>query len=762
MGRKDRKTKKEKVRNAPFGGVSVDAPARVPSPLVLLFVLVSVGFIVYSNTFNASFQLDDETSITSNEHIQHLNMIGTIWRHWPSRFLTYLSLAINYHIGKEEVFGYHAVNLTLHLVVTLLVFWFMGLLFRTPLLREHAPPSFARLYSFLTALLFTAHPLQTQGVTYICQRAVTLASVFYLLTLCGYIKSRLAERAEGQRAGRSQGWRFFSWLTCLVAMFTKEWVVTLPFMIWIVERFFISRGEKTPWKRLLPYFGITLVLPLTMAVTRSVDFIHMRKADEPIPNDSWWEYFVTELRVMVTYIRLLFFPVNQMLDYDYPLYKTIFAAPTFLSLVGLIAVAWAAVRQRARQPLIAFGTLWFFLTLFPESGMVPIRDVIFEHRLYLPMLGFSCAVVGVVFLLLGRRGWRLPTAVLLAAAVAFGIAAYRRNLVWRSQMEMWQDVAKKAPRKARAYKGIGFEYEKLKRFDKALEAYEQAIQLHPGYDEVYYNMANIYIEQKKYDQAMAMFDRAIEIKGNYAMAYHNRALLYAMLGENDRAIEDLDKAIALKPDYILAYRNRGYYYVLKGDYERSIEDYSRALELNPDYATVYGERGASYAKLGDYERAIADYMRALRLNLRTAQICNNLGYALYRVGRPEEALEYLTTAAQMDPSFAAAFYNRALVFTALKESDRAVADFSRAIELQPKVVTAYRNRGVIYEQTQRPDLALQDFLKAVEIAPDYALAHHDLGRLYARMGDAARSQQEFAKAASLGLKAPPDSIPPSE
>jgi len=750
LGRKEKKARKDKGRSFPFRGVFMGELSRMPSALLLAIFLAAIGLAIYSNTFDGAFQLDDETSITTNERVQRLEDLGTIWRHWPARFLTYLSFAVNYHIGKEEVFGYHVVNLTLHLAATLLVFWFVGLLLRTPLLRPHVPAPFARLYSFLTALLFVTHPLQTQGVTYICQRAVSLASVFYLLTLCAYVTSRLIERKEVE--GFFKSWCLLSWTSALVAMFTKEWVVTLPFMVWIVERFFISCGAKTPWRRLLPYFGITLILPLTMAATGSVDFLHMRKANEPVPNMSWWEYLVTQFRVMFTYLRLLFVPVNQVLDYDYRLYKTIFAWPTFLSLIGLIAIGWAAVRQRLRQPLITFGVLWFFLTIFPESGMIPIRDPIFEHRLYLPMAGFGLVAVGASFVLLGKSDWRRPTALVLVAALAFGVLTYRRNFVWKSQLTMWEDVAKKAPGKARAYKGIGFEYEKKGQMDKALEIYKKALELHPRYDEVYYNMANIYIGQKKYDLAMAMYDKAIEIKPNYAMAYHNRALLYAMIGENDMAIENLNKAIALQPDYTLAYRNRGYYYVLKGDFERAIPDYDKALELDPDYDTVYSERGAAYAKLGDYEKAIPDYLEALRLNKRTPQVYGNLGYALYRVGKFKEALRHLTTAIQIDPNFVAAFHNRAQVYTAIKGYERALADFSRAIELAPAFAVAYRNRGVVYEDLGDGDRALQDFLKAVEVNPKYALAYHDLSRLYTRRGEPAKAKEALDKAVALGLQ----------
>jgi len=754
VGRKDKKAKKEKARYQPFRGVFVEGPPRMPSSFLLLAFLVTVGFVLYSNTFDGAFQLDDETSITTNEHVQRLEDIGTIWRHWPARFLTYLSLAVNYDIGKEEVFGYHIVNLTLHLVATVLVFWFIGLLFGTPRLRPSVSPAFARLFTFLTALLFVTHPLQTQGVTYICQRAVTLASVFYLLTLCAYLKSRLIER--GEASGFFKSWCLLSWTSAFVAMFTKEWVITLPFSIWIIERFFVSSGEKTPWRRLLPYFGITLVLPLTMALTRTVDFVHMRKADEPIPNIRYWEYLVTQFRVMFTYLRLLCFPVKQMLDYDYPLYNSIFVAPTFLSLLGLTGIGWAAARVRQTQPLITFGVIWFFLILFPESGLIPIRDLIFEHRLYLPMVGFALVVAGASFAFLGKADWRRPTALILAVALVLGVLTYRRNFVWKSQMTMWEDVADKAPGKARAYKGIGFEYEKKHDYEKALQAYQRAIELHPAYDEVYYNMANIYIEQKKYDLALAMFDRAIEIKGNYAMAYHNRALLYAMIGENDKAIRDLDKAIELQPDYTLAYRNRGYYYTLKQNFERAIVDYNRALELNPEYDVVWSERGACYARLGDYEKAIPDYREALRLNMRTAQVYGNLGYALYKTGQFEEALRHLTTAIQIDPKFVNAYHNRAQLYTDLKEYRKALEDFNKAVQLAPDFAAAYRNRGVVYEELQRDDKALEDFLKAVEVNPGYALAYHDLARLYTRQGDRAKTKEALDKAASLGLQVDPE------
>ena len=191
-------------------------------------MLAILGFVIYSNTFNASFVFDDHAMIERNSTIRHLDLF-TLWQAFNTRFVVGLSLALNYWLGKENVVGYHLFNLVVHILNSFLVYQLLGLTFQTPRLIKSSP--YPRLIGFLTALIFLTHPLQTQGVTYIWQRATSLAAFFYLGALVFYIRARI----------KSSRLNYGSCLVfAVLGMLTKENVFTLPFAILLYEFIFLD------------------------------------------------------------------------------------------------------------------------------------------------------------------------------------------------------------------------------------------------------------------------------------------------------------------------------------------------------------------------------------------------------------------------------------------------------------------------------------------------------------------------------------------
>ena len=625
---------------------------KTPSILFSIFVICGLGFLIYSNTFGCSFHFDDELQIMQNVHIQHFPNIKAVWDFWPTRFLTYLSFALNFYFHKLDVFGYHAVNLIIHLAASLCVFWFLVLTFKTPALKKEKIAGSAPFFALFAALIFVSHPVQTEGVTYIVQRAVSLATFFYMATLCFYAKARLLE--EGGEAASSY-WYQASWILALASMFTKEMTITLPFMVLIYERFFFSFNKKTNWKHLVPFFVIALFMPLVMGLTRSVDFVGMRRVSEPFLNNTPYHYLLTQFRVVVTYLRLLFIPLHQLVDYDYPVFNSIFYSATFFSFLFLTVLIVTAFRLARRYRLISFAMFWFFVTLLPESSIIPIRDVIFEHRLYLPMVGFSIFLPIFLYYGLGKKDLRWMVFVLIFIVLFYSLLTYHRNFVWKNEMTLWNDNVRRAPNKSRLYLGLGHEFEKMGNIEKAMVEYDKALALNPYYPEVYYNKANLYMLQKKYDLALAQYDKAIAINPDYGQAYHDRAIASIKMGKIENVISDFNKAVSLLPDNFLVYCSRGMYYAKTKDFDKALGDYDKALRLNPEYAIAYDERGVVYADKGDFERAVADFKKAIALNLRTAEIYNNLGFAYYLVGQNEEAIKNLAIAINLDQTFASAY-----------------------------------------------------------------------------------------------------------
>ncbi|MFH0732308.1 MAG: hypothetical protein V2A72_05245 [Candidatus Omnitrophota bacterium] len=282
--------------------------------ILAIALLIVTGTVIYSNTFHSPFQFDDEVNIYDNFAIRNISDLKAIWNFFPTRFITYLSISFNYHLGRFNVLGYHIFNLFIHLSSAITIWWLAAIILQTPALRDNKISAHSDTIALFTGLIFVSHPIQTQAVTYIIQRTASLAALLYILSLAFYIKSRLSQYEKDKSRIR-----FFyyalSFIALVTAMFSKEMTITLPLMILLSELFFF-RGRVTDWKPVIPFFAALLIIPVTMAATKSVDFHKMRLMREPGPGILPLNYLLTQFRVIVTYIKLLLVPVNQNLDYD--------------------------------------------------------------------------------------------------------------------------------------------------------------------------------------------------------------------------------------------------------------------------------------------------------------------------------------------------------------------------------------------------------------------------------------------------------------
>ncbi|OGX18536.1 MAG: hypothetical protein A3K83_07595, partial [Omnitrophica WOR_2 bacterium RBG_13_44_8b] len=494
---------------------------------------------------------DDELSIVSNLSIRHLADLGSIWNFWPTRFLTYVSLALNYRLQQFNVFGYHLFNLVVHLISAILVWRFALLTLSTPVIKGQKIARHRDLIAFFAGLIFLAHPIQTQAVTYIIQRATSLAALLYLACLNLYIKSRLQ---DFQKPESITGKVYYAGSIILagLAMFTKEMAVTLPLMILLYEFCFFRNRIRINWKKVAPFLITLLIMPLTMLLTKSVNFMEMRLESEPSPGISSGNYFLTQIRVAVTYLRLLLLPLGQNLDYDYPLTQSFLEAPYLASLLFLGIILFIAIRMFSKYRLLSFAIFWFFLTLLPESSIIPIKDLIFEHRLYLPMAGFGLFLVIALYYLFAEKNFRLWVTVLVILIACYSILTYKRNFVWKDEFSLWDDTIRKSPRKARAYTERGNAYKNIGNLDEAISDYNKAIEIDPGYPNVYNNRGIAYLKKGNLDQALFDCNKAIQLNPKSSFFYFNLGNVYKSKGNATSAISNYDKAIEVDPDFALA------------------------------------------------------------------------------------------------------------------------------------------------------------------------------------------------------------------
>jgi Tfp pilus assembly protein PilF len=602
--KKSKKKQKKTAPKAPAPHYFVSAGPH----LLLIAIIAVVAILVYSNTFKIPFQFDDQISILGNSAVKDISNLKAIFQFSPTRVFTYLTFACNYYFNELHVFGYHLVNLIIHICASLLVMWFVYLTFATPEVKDAPPAAHKKSIAFLAALLFAVHPVQTQAVTYMVQRLASLAALFYLATLCLYIKGRLLQQAG---AARNFSMSFFSAaaVTAIIGMFTKETVFTLPFAILLYEFYFFRSTFIYNWKFLVLVFTFCLLIPLIIFSTGSIDFNKLRAMQEG-PEGTVYisplEYLLTQFRVLVTYLRLVILPINQNLDYDYPVAQTFFNFQTMTSFFALLALAGAAIWSFSKHRIISFAIFWFFLTLSIESSFIPIRDVIFEHRLYLPMVGLSLSIVIILYNFLWRRNSRLFYTFMVIILVFCAMLTYARNNLWRDEITLWNDAIKKAPNKVRPYNNRGRAYGNRGEYDKAMNDFRRAIDLNPRCAEAYYNLGLVFALKGDDDTAIKHYDQALKFYPNYAAAYNNRGLVLANKKQFDRAIKDYEQALRITSRSPDVYYNRGLAHYYKQHYDLAIADYNQALLLNPRYSNAYHNRAIAHYMKNEYQKALQD------------------------------------------------------------------------------------------------------------------------------------------------------------
>lgn len=622
MGKASR-TKRESAKS---NGISEAGNAKTSGDLkktgfllktyVHIFLIIALGFIAYSNTFHSPFQWDEVAQILENPVIRDLDnyISGTkgytyVSNHYnPRRSVGYLTFALNYHFGGFRVTGYHVVNLLIHIANAILAYFLVILTFRTPYFsgqqsansdqRSRSSDSpftihHSRLIALLTALLFISHPIQTQAVTYVVQRFASLAAMFYLLSLLMYIQGRLASGQAGRLAGYS-----LSLLFAVFAMNTKEITFTLPVMLALYEGIFFRSSLK---KRFLTLLPVVLVLVIVL-----ISVSHSGKSLGEMLSDatestrvqtamSRGDYLLTQMRVITTYIRLIFLPVNQNFDYDYPVERTFFTLPVFFSFLFLAALLGTAVyllyrsgqeatgsseqtgaeggrsRNDSRSAIhyfrfIGFGILWFFIALSVESSIIPIRDVIFEHRVYLPSVGlFAAITTGVLVAAQRLKMEKVAMSVLMLAILIFSGATYARNTVWASKISLWEDVTQKSPNKARGHNNLGIFYSEQGFLDKGSREFQAAIEINPGYSDAHYNLGKYYLASGRMNEALTEFQTAVRLKPDYAEAHNNLGAVYETLGRVDDAIREYQTSLQINPDHLPARENLGRHIRVTGD-----------------------------------------------------------------------------------------------------------------------------------------------------------------------------------------------------
>ncbi|RJP75750.1 MAG: tetratricopeptide repeat protein [Desulfobacteraceae bacterium] len=602
--------------------------------LGLIFMILLV-VAIYSNTFHVPFLFDDEDNILLNTRIRLTqlswnNLFDAAFKgHLSNRPVAKISFALNYYLGGYHVFGYHFINLLIHIISGIFLYHFIvitGKILPNPLM-------VSRIIPFFATAIWLVHPIQTQSVTYIVQRMNSMASLFYIISLFLYAKARLCmveNQNHGIRENRFGGSAISDYplpvylcftgslISGIMALGTKEIAATLPFFMLLYEWFFLQDLKISWLKRYgLLFAGVFLIIVLVAMIylggnplTKIVSMYERR-------DFTLMQRLLTEFRVVVLYISLLLFPHPSRLnlEHDVPLSTSLIdPISTILSLSFIILCFIFSLLIAKKERLLSFCILWFFGNLVIESSLIGL-EIIFEHRLYLPSMMMCLLIVSICYRYL-RYKWLSVTFLIIVVSV-FSVWTYHRNQVWKDEITLLMDCVLKSPNKFRPH----------------------------------YNLGIAMAEQGRTHEAVSYYLEALRIDPEYASLHTNLGLEFFIQGKRRLAIEHYKEALRIQPDFVYAHVNLGSAMLADGKTDQAMKHCEQALQIQPNSAQALNCMGSVFYYQGRTMEAIASYSKAIQNDKQYAEAANNLGVALIRAGQIDQAVLVLQAALKIKPDY---------------------------------------------------------------------------------------------------------------
>lgn len=606
---------------------------------MLPLLVVTAGIIVYSNSFSGVFLFDDYKTIIGVSSIRHVFPWALTWR-----CITDLTFKLTYAIGGWNVAYYHAGNILIHILASLVLY---GIVRRTLLMPaffqkcEHAAPWLA----FFTAVIWVVHPLQTESVTYLCQRYESMMGFFLLLTLYCFIRG-IESDSRYKRL-----WHDLSLAACILGMGTKEVMVTAPVIVLLYDYFYVAGSVKEiihlRWRFHLAMFCSLGVLFMTIfrtyldfTVGGSIMFTRM----------SSWTYLLTEAEVIVHYLWLVFIPYSLCFDYSWPPVESVLnVIPQGGLILGLLVLTiWAILQRKA----LGFPFAWFFVILAPTSSFMPLGDMAFEHRMYLPLAGIVVFMVvscyyGLQKIQLYNKRHFLTIASLITVSMViifFGILTIRRNTVYQSSEIMWRDIVKKRPQSIRAATNLARELlhtERNSEAEQVLRALLRKLDItdRTGGTSAYVIAPSILMHylssahdrlgiallcSGKTGEAVLHFKKALEVRRNDGFARHNLGLALLISGKTNQALFELEQVQVGDEGQERTHALKALIFTKQGKFADAVQSYRKVLEIDPSSLSARCELAWILATSPDDKNR--NGIEALKL---AREICDSTLHASY-------------------------------------------------------------------------------------------------------------------------------------
>ena len=602
-------------------------------------LLTAAALAAWANSFRGPFIFDDLPAIAQNATIRTLALpiaLAPPGTGQPAngRPLVNFSFALNWAVGGADVRGYHMLNLAIHALAALALFGVVRRTLRSrPLAAKFAAD--ATPLAFALAALWMLHPLQTESVTYIAQRAESLAGLCLLLTL--YASIRGAESPTPTR------WHALAVVTCLLGMATKEVMYAAPLLVLLLDRTFFAGTFREALRR-RPWFYAGLA-----ATWLLLGWLVMQAGNRGATAGfglgiTPWHYLLTQCGALIHYMRLALWPAPLVLDYG--IATTSSLAEVWPQAALLLALFGATLIALARCPPWGFLGAWFFLLLAPTSSVLPLAtQTVAEHRMYLPLAAIIAAIVVGVWHVLGRHS----VVVFVAIAIALGALTARRNIDYRSAISIWQDNIAKRPDSPRPFGELASALTDAGRVPEALAAYETAVRLLPNYPKVRHNYAVALAAAGRLDEAAAQFELALAQLPTLADAHYGLGDVRHEQGRNAEALACYQDAIRLRPDFALAHNNAANILTIFGRTDEALAYYAAAVRADPNLPDAQYNWANALARIGRFADALPHYEAALRLAPALVPAHENLGISLFNLGRYADAVRELEIAQGLAP-----------------------------------------------------------------------------------------------------------------
>lgn len=571
---------------------------------ILLPVLAAL--LVYINSINAPFQYDDYDTIMQNKDIRILSDLKTIFTHSLFRPVLFFTFAINYYMSGLNPISYHIVNILLHILNVILVFFISHQLF-TYLTDENN----SKLFAFISSMLFAVHPIGTEAVTYISSRSSVLATFFFLISIHIYLHSVFLENKTK---------RFILYFLMLLSFFlgagSKEIILTLPLIIVVLDIFTLKLNLKDTIKRIFSTHLPFVIIILIGIIVRIYIFLNYEKVGGGLPR-SVYENLLTQSEVIIKYIRLLLLPFGQNLIHNYPTVRSILNVYTLLSIFTILLLIKFALQNIRSNPVISFGILWFFITLLPSSSFIPFQEAMTEKHLYLPMFGFFLVISQFFIKLLKKFEEYRPylKALYISIFLILSILTIYRNYIWGDSIRLWEDIIKKTPDSWATHYAYADALRKQAEND-FVNSYNSFVVGDIGISQEYMNRytSNLLKAIKHYTESAIL-------RPAYVDAFLNAGICFGMLYQATKSQNDLKEAERffrivkeIDPPNIKALNNLANIFLLEGKYKDAMDIYQEVLKSDPNNINALTNISQIYFNIEkDFERAKETFLRLLEI-----------------------------------------------------------------------------------------------------------------------------------------------------